>query len=158
LLLAQILEIIVEPVAHLVPNDPADADPARLGQRFKPRRDIHPVAEDIVLFGDHIAEVDPDPESDALVLGRRCVAVSHPSLHFDTAADGVHNTCKFRQEAVAGVLYDAAPVFGDFGVDQFPEVRFQPFVCPLLIPATSAARIAVRRRTGGHGVSGGKRA
>src|SRR5215469_8104875 len=84
---------------------------------------------------DHIAEVDPDPESDAVILGRRRVSVSHPSLHFDTAADGIHNTCKFRQEAVAGVLYDAAPVLGDFGVDQFPEVRFQPFVCPLLIRA-----------------------
>jgi hypothetical protein len=65
---AQILEIVIEPVAHLVPNDPADADPARLGQRFQPRRDIHPVTEDIVLFGDHIAKVDPDPESDAVVL------------------------------------------------------------------------------------------
>jgi hypothetical protein len=47
-------------------------------------------------------------------------------------------------------------VLRDLRIDQLPEVRFEPLVRPLLIPpirreypATSAARIAVRRRTGG---------
>ena len=48
LLLAQILEAEIELVAHLVAHDPADADPARLGQRFEPRRDIDAVAVDVV--------------------------------------------------------------------------------------------------------------
>jgi len=33
-LLAQILEGVIDPVAHLIPDDPADANPTRLGQRF----------------------------------------------------------------------------------------------------------------------------
>jgi hypothetical protein len=47
-------------------------------------------------------------------------------------------------------------VFPDLRLDQFSEMRFQAFVRPSSsapisreYPATSAARIAVRRRTGG---------
>ncbi len=44
LMLAQILEAEIDFVADLVAHDPADADPARLGQGFEPRRDIDAVA------------------------------------------------------------------------------------------------------------------
>jgi hypothetical protein len=49
------------------------------------------------------------------------------------AAHGVHNTCKFRQEPVAGVLYDPTPVLGDLGIDQLTEMSFEPLVRALLI-------------------------
>jgi hypothetical protein len=32
-----------------------DADPSRLGERLQTRRDIHPIAEDVVLLSDHVA-------------------------------------------------------------------------------------------------------
>ena len=48
LLLAEILEAEIELVADLVAHDPADADPAGLGQSFQPRRDIDAIAEDVV--------------------------------------------------------------------------------------------------------------
>jgi hypothetical protein len=61
LLFSQILESEIELVAHLITNNPADADPAWLGEGFKSRRDIHPLAENVVFLNDHVAEVDPDP-------------------------------------------------------------------------------------------------
>jgi hypothetical protein len=47
-------------------------------------------------------------------------------------ANGLH-TAKFGQQPVAGVLYGTAPVFPNLRLDQLPEMRFQPFVRPLLI-------------------------
>src|SRR5262249_39301628 len=58
LLLASILEGVGEPVANMVADRARDADAARFGQRLQPGRHIHPVAEDVVLFNDYVAEVD----------------------------------------------------------------------------------------------------
>src|SRR5690348_5290309 len=67
-------------------------------------------------------------------LGRRgFVALGHSSLDLDGTTHRVNHALELRQEAVAGVLYDPAPVPGDFGVDQFPEVRGHPLMRPLLI-------------------------
>jgi hypothetical protein len=54
----------------------------------------------------------------------------HPALDLHGAAHGIHHTRKFRQEAVALVLYDPAPVLGDLRINQLPEMRFQPLVIP----------------------------
>src|SRR5262245_23433362 len=57
-LLTQILEREVEPVAHLIVHDPADANPARLGESFQARGDVDPIAVDVSLFDDDIAQID----------------------------------------------------------------------------------------------------
>jgi hypothetical protein len=97
LLLAQILEGVVEPVAHLIAHDPADVDAAGLGQGFKPRRDIHAVAKDVVLLGDHVSQIDPNAESDPAFLGHLGLAFAHPALDRYRAANGVHHTGKLCQ-------------------------------------------------------------
>jgi hypothetical protein len=56
----------------------------------------------IVLFDDHVPEVDADPEDDALVLCRISIAVGHRPLNLDRAADRVDYARKFDQHAVAG--------------------------------------------------------
>ena len=45
LLLAQIFEDKGQPVAHVVMDRVGDANPAGLGQRFEPRRDVDAVAD-----------------------------------------------------------------------------------------------------------------
>src|SRR5262249_40916264 len=56
------------------------------------------------------------------------LAVGHPALDVDSAPHGIQNTRKFRQEAVAGIFYDAAPMLRDLRIDQLPEMRFEPLV------------------------------
>ena len=63
------------------------------------------------------------------------------------AAQRVYHARKFRQQAVAGVLYDAAPVLLDLRIDQLPEMRLEAFVRAFLI-RTHQARIA--RHIGGE--------
>jgi hypothetical protein len=55
-------------VAHLVAHRAADADPARLGQAFEPRRDIDAVAVNVVLVDDDVADIDADAELDPTLL------------------------------------------------------------------------------------------
>ena len=134
-MLAEILEGEIELVAYLVPNDAAHTDPARFGKGLQTRGDIHPVAEDVVLLDDHISEVDADAEPDAAFVGYVGFTVSHPPLHLDCAPHGVQNAAKLCQQAVAGVLYDPAPMFSDLRIDQLPEMSLEAFVGPFFVRA-----------------------
>ena len=83
----------------------------------------------------HVAEIDPDAEPDPPLFGHVWLTVGHPALDLDRAAHGIHHARKLCQEAVAGVLHDPAPVFGDLRVDQFAQMRLQTLVRLLLIGA-----------------------
>jgi hypothetical protein len=129
LLLAEIRKGEIDFIAYLIADDPADANPARLRQGLQSRRDVHPVAED-VLIGDHIPEIDADAELDPLLRRGARVALAHSPLHLHRGPHRVHDSRELGKEAVAGVLDDAAAVFGDLRLDQLPKVRFDPFVRP----------------------------
>jgi hypothetical protein len=109
-----------------------------------------------VLLGNHIAEVDADAKFDPLLCQSIRVSLGHAALDLRSAPDGIKHAYELGKEAVARVLDDAAIVLGDLGVYQIAQVPFEPFVrssssAPIKreYPATSAARIAVRRRTVG---------
>ena len=120
-------------VSHLLMNNVRDADAARLGHRFEPRCDVHPVAIDVLGFGNHVTEIDADAEPHALLRGNSEVAVMHAALHLDRAKHGFDDAWKFRQKPVTGILDDAAVVLLDFGIDEFTPMRHQEIVNPLLI-------------------------
>jgi len=125
------MELVADVVAHHL----ADADAARFCEPLQPRGDIHAVAEDVVLFNDYVAKVDANAEPDPALFSDLGLPVDHPTLDPDGAAHGVHHTRELRQEAVAGVLYDPAPVLRDLWLDQLAEMRLEAFVCALLIGA-----------------------
>jgi hypothetical protein len=110
-----------------------DANPTRLSERLQTSSDIHPVAKDVVFLNDHVAEVDADPKSNALVPGHLGFALDHAALDLRDATHGVHNTRKLRQQAVAGILYGTAPVLLDLRIDQLPEMGLEPLMRPFLI-------------------------
>ena len=112
-LLAQVFERKGELVAHLIAHDPADADPARLGQSFQPCRYIDTVTEDVATVFDDVAEIDPHAEFDATIRRHIGVSLGHRALHFDRTAHRIDDAGKFHQQAVAGGLDDAAMVLGD---------------------------------------------
>jgi hypothetical protein len=71
--------------------------PPGSARRFQARRDIHTVAEDVVLLNDHVAEIDADAKPDAPFVGNYRLTVDHPSLHFDRTAHCINDTWEFRQ-------------------------------------------------------------
>jgi hypothetical protein len=117
----------------VVINRVGDEHPACIGQGFEPRSDIDPVAENVVLLGDHVAEIDADAKPDPPLLGHLGLAVGHPALDLNRASNGVHNTRKLRQEAIASVLHGTAVVFVDFRIDQLPQMRLEPLVRSFLV-------------------------
>src|SRR6516164_6004325 len=132
-LFAQILEGEVELVAHLITHHPADADPARLGQRFQPRRDIDAVAINIVVVEDDVAEIDPDAELDAPRLPDLGVALGHPLLQLDRTAHRVDDAGKLDQQPVAGGLDDTPPMLFDLGIRDLTADRLQRGERPFLV-------------------------
>jgi hypothetical protein len=100
-----------------------------------------------VLLSNHIAEVDPDAELDPLVGRDARIAFGHPALHLHGASDGVNHARELCEKAVAGVLYNPAPVLPDLRINQLAEMRLEPFVRPLLIRPHEAR---VPRHIGGE--------
>ena len=117
-MVARVLEGVIDPVAHLVPDDAADANPAGIGQGFQPRRDVDAVAEDVLALRNYIAEVDAHSELDPLLDWSSRIALDHPALHLDPAAHSIDDARELGQKAVAGVLHDPAAVFGDLRIHQ----------------------------------------
>ena len=125
LLLAHVGEREIELVAHLVPDDPADADPARLGQGFQTRRDVHAVAVDVVLVDDDVAEVQPDAILDAPLRRHLDIALGHSALDLDSTAHGIDDAGEFDQDAVAGELDGAPAMLLDLRIDQLAPMALQ---------------------------------
>src|SRR5215469_5319034 len=135
LLLAEVIEGVIELIAHFIAHHPAEADPTGLGQTLQSGGQIYPVAVDVGVLDDDIALVDADPELDPLLRWNGSVALHHPALHLDSTSDRIDNAGKFDQQAVAGGLDDATAVLFDFRIDQLAEVGLEPSVRSLLICA-----------------------
>ena len=121
-MLADVVEGVRKLVPDLVSDHSGDANSTGLGECLQPCRDIHTVAEDVMFLDDHVAQVDPDAEPNASLLAHLGFAVDHPALDLHSAAHSGYNTGKFRQQAVAGVLYGTAAVLPDLRIDQLPQM------------------------------------
>ncbi len=117
----------------MIAHDPADADPAGIGQPLQPRRDIDAIAEDVVSVDDDVTDVDTDAKLDPLLGGHLGIALGHATLHVDRAADRVDHTGKFQQQAVARGLDDAATVLSDRRVKEFLPMRLQSGQCGTVV-------------------------
>jgi hypothetical protein len=134
-LLTHVVERVGQLVADLIAHRPGNADPAGLGERFQPCCDIDPVAEDVAVLGDDVAEVDADAEPDAPLVADHGLTVDHPALNLGGAAHRVDDARKFRQHAIAGILDGAALVLLDLRVDQLTEMRLEALVRVLFVRA-----------------------
>ena len=99
---------------------------------------------------DDIAEVDPDPEADALRLGDVPLPLGHALLDRDRASDGIDDGGKLAQRAVAHELDDAPAVLGDERVDELAAVDLQALErAGLVAPHEPAVADHVGRQDGG---------
>ena len=117
-LLAHVFEAHGQPVAHMVPDHAGDHDGARLRQLFKPRRDVHALAVDVVICDDHVAGVDADAEHNPK-LGRQLeVPPLDAFVNLGRAANRFDHAWELGQKAVAGLLHESAAVVLDRRADQ----------------------------------------
>ena len=125
LLLARVLEGEIELVAYLAVDYLADADAARLGERFQTCRDVDTVAKDVAPIANDVAEIDADAELDPLFLRDLSIALGHPLLHFDSATHRIDNAGELNKQAIAGGFDDAPAMLLDLGIPQLAADRLQ---------------------------------
>ena len=90
-----------------------DADAARFGDSLKARGDIDPIAENIVVIEDDVADVNADAKFDPEFRRYVNILSSHLSLDFDPATRGIDGTGELNQHAITCGLDDAAAMGGD---------------------------------------------
>src|SRR6516165_6491953 len=88
------------------------------------------------------------PTRKVMRLSSRVSVLRSAIPRWTSAAHRLHDTGKLRQHSVAGVFHDPAAVFGDLGVDQFPEVGLEPFVRAFLVGVTPLIIDSARRCPG----------
>ena len=105
-----------------------------LGDPLEPRGDIDAVTHEVaVALLDHIAEMNANPELDALLGRHTSVALDHSGLHFDRAAHRVNDAAELDDAAVAGALDHPAAIGLDRGIDQIAAQRPEPRQRAILI-------------------------
>ncbi len=100
-----------------------DADAAGLGQRFQPRRDVDPVAVDVAVLGDDVAQIEADPENEAAFLGLTRFVLGQLVLPGHRAGEPVDRACKLDQQTVAEQLDHPSVVFRDQWLEKFLAER-----------------------------------
>ena len=126
LLLAAILERVGQLVANLIADDTRYADAGRIGERLEPRRDIDAVAEDVVILGDDVAEVDADAEFEPPLGGDIAVARGHLALHPNGATHRIDDAGELDKEPVAGGFDDPPVTFAKPRVGDLMPPGAQP--------------------------------
>ena len=89
--LTDILELNLNNLPDLVVDRLRDENSSRLRQLFQPNSNVDVTAVKIVLFDDHIAQIDADAEAHPFGFGDRGVALRNLVLDLDGAANGLDN-------------------------------------------------------------------
>ena len=140
--LAEIDKAKTAMVADLLTNHRRDGDATRWGQSLQPRGDVHPATVDVAVgFIDDVAEVDTDPEANALRLRHGGLSLGHAALDCDRARDRVHHARELAERAVAHELHDTATVLSDERLDELLAVNLEALERAGLV-ALHQARVA----------------
>jgi hypothetical protein len=115
------------------------ADATGLRYTFEPRSNIHAIAEYVVVFNHDVANVNADPDFNALFLRNRCVAFHHAILNLDRAACSIDRACKFNQNAIPSPLNDATAMRYDGRFQEFAPVSIKPRQGTFFISSHQAA-------------------
>src|SRR5690349_12445828 len=75
-----------------------NTDATRLGQSFEPRRDVHPIAENIAVLDHNVADINSDTEID--LVRRPDISLRHALLDFHCAAQSINHASKLNEQAV----------------------------------------------------------
>ena len=101
-----------EDVVHCAAYGFGDADAARPRERLYARRDIDTVALDIGFADQHLAEIDPDPEYDRVVVRIPHCVIAELALDRDGKLQRLRWALEQGQDAVARRPYELPAVIG----------------------------------------------
>jgi len=111
--LTQMLDGEIELVLDLVENVTSHTDATRLSQALEPRGHVDPVAVDVVVLDDDVANVDADSIDDPFFFGDIGVTLADQVLDFDRTLDRLDSTGELDQNAIAHQFDDAPLTFSD---------------------------------------------
>jgi len=134
---------ILEGDIELAPNLPVrvirEAYATGLRQPLQTRCHIHAIAEDVTSIDDDVADIDADPELNALLVWHLGIALGHPALDIKSAAHCVHYAAKLSQHSVPGVLDDPATVFGNLRINKSAQMGLKVDVRALFVHTSQSA-------------------
>ena len=124
-LLSEVDEFRLDPPAHVLVRRARNGHATRFGDALQPRGDVDAVANDILAFNQHIAEMDADPVEDALRLRGGFVGGRHLRLHRQRAFDRRDDGREFDEYPVARGLEQAPAVRGDNRLSGLPSLTHE---------------------------------
>ena len=105
-LLAEIVEGVGRASPDVVEEHVADADRVGLGALLDARRDVHPVADEIVAADHHVGEMEPEAQPQAI--GLRDADAGERVTDLGRAAQRVDGAAELHQRGIAGDVEDPA--------------------------------------------------
>jgi hypothetical protein len=101
-------------------------DAARLRQLLQSCGNVDALAVTVVALDDDLAEVEPDPHLEALIVRHCSVAFRQAALQADRALDGIDDAAELGKQPIAHQLENAAVVPRNLRLEQFLSARHQP--------------------------------
>ena len=117
LLLANIVEAVLDAVLDLIAHTPRDADPPRCSQTLKPRSDVHVIAEDAPISDHDITDIDPDAKLHSAFGCKRGVRFGKGLLNCNAAVNGINNARELSEHTITRAPDDMSTPSGYEAVD-----------------------------------------
>src|SRR4029077_9550490 len=113
----KMLEGILNFVTYLIISGLRQENSPRVRQSFQSRRDIDAIAEDVAILDHDVADIDADPQLDALRSFGFTAHFGYTVLNRDRTFDGINGAGKFQQKAVTHGFHEPTAAGFDGGVD-----------------------------------------
>ena len=137
--LAKVGEDYVKLVPDLIIRCARNTHTSWFAKSLQSRRDIHVIAEDVVLIDDNVSNIYSDPENDAIVDRNRGIAADHALLNGNRTLDGINNTGKLHKQAIACGFENPTILIGYYRINEGPAMGLQGRNGASLINADQAA-------------------
>ena len=99
-----------------------DEHAARLAKLLQPRRNVDAVAEEVVAFDHHVAQIDANAEDDTARLRHIALPLGNRLLHRYRSGHRIDDRGKLDDRTIAHQLDDTAFVLSDNRIDgYFPQ-------------------------------------
>ena len=139
MLLADVVEADIEAPMHLLAHRSRHTDATWLGKRLQSRRHVDAIAGDVGAINDDVAEVDTNPELEALYGRPRLIVWPHRPLHINCATERGVRAGELEQHPVARGLDDPAAMLGnlriDYALTNLSQTSERAGVVPFHVPA-----------------------